>query len=66
MTDTTYLDRLPRRPAGEHCPRHPHAKLTTLGCVMCSGEQNAARDRVRGKREKPKFVMHVAGRAFGM
>ena len=58
---------LPSNPATESCPAHPFAPLRD-GCVMCSGEQNAARDRRQTgtKNGKPKFVMNVPGRAYGM
>lgn len=54
------------RPDGEHCPTHPYAKLTQLGCVMCGGAKNAERDRKLGKDGKPKFVLNVPGRPYGM
>lgn len=53
---------------GERCPEHPYSKLTALGCVMCGGAKNAERDRRNNgsKNGKPKFVMHVPERKFGM
>lgn len=59
--------RLFDNPAAETCPEHPSAPLRG-GCVMCSGEQNAARDRRQPgtKNGKAKFVFNVPGRAYGM